>query len=108
MMSSMRQPESSSSLGPFLVLGAGVVFTGFMVYTLVQDLRFVFAGIPGLPGTPNPVSPNGSAGLIGQNITLAVQSLGIDILDGQRFGAGSRNMHRDLLAELLQLASISG
>jgi hypothetical protein len=46
MPSRTRQPESSSSLGPFLVLVTGVVFTGFMVYTLVQDLRFVLAGIP--------------------------------------------------------------
>lgn len=41
-----RQPLSSSSLGPFLVLGTGVIFTGIMLYALVQDLRFVFDGIP--------------------------------------------------------------
>jgi hypothetical protein len=46
MTSDTNKPDSSPSLGPFLVFGAGAVFTGIMIYALVQDLRFVFAGIP--------------------------------------------------------------
>ncbi len=45
MMPEDRKPNAGSSLGPFLVLAASVLFTGVMVMTFVVDLRFVFTGV---------------------------------------------------------------
>ncbi len=46
MMREDRKPEADSSLGPLLVFGIGLVFTGVMLFFLVSDLWFVFAGVP--------------------------------------------------------------